>query len=63
MAETQVSDARTSVSRERGDETVFYHLLNNPMISAFANVLKWRLKPMIAADVSGFTSSLSTFTA
>jgi transposase len=34
------------------------HLLNNPMISALANVLKCKLKPTTAADVSAFTSSL-----
>ena len=39
------------------------HLLNNPMISAFAKVLKCKLKPTTAADVSGFTSSRSVFTA
>ena len=39
------------------------HLLNNPMISALARVLKCRLKPTTAADVSAFTSSLSAFTA
>ena len=33
------------------------------MISAFANVLKCKLKPTTAADVSAFTSSLSAFTA
>jgi hypothetical protein len=39
------------------------HLLNNPMISAFAKVLKCKLKPTTAADVSGFTPSRSIFTA
>jgi hypothetical protein len=39
------------------------HLLNNPMISAFASVLKCKLKPTTAADVSALTSSLSVFTA
>jgi hypothetical protein len=39
------------------------HLLNNPMISALASVLKCKLKPTTAADVSAFTSSLSVFTA
>ena len=39
------------------------HLLNNPIISAFASVLKCKLKPTTAADVSAFTSSLSVFTA
>jgi hypothetical protein len=39
------------------------HLLNNPMISAFAKVLKCKLKPTTAADVSGITSSRSVFTA
>ena len=39
------------------------HLLNNPMISALASVLKCKLKPTTAADVSAFTSSLSAFTA
>ena len=39
------------------------HRLNNPMISAFASVLKCKLKPTTAADVSAFTSSLSAFTA
>jgi hypothetical protein len=40
-----------------------FHLLNNPIISAFASVLKCKLKPTTAADVSAFTSSLSVFTA
>jgi hypothetical protein len=39
------------------------HLLNNPIISAFASVLKCKLNPTTAADVSPFTSSLSVFTA
>ena len=39
------------------------HLLNNPIIAAFASVLKCKLKPTTAADVSAFTSSLSVFTA
>jgi hypothetical protein len=39
------------------------HLLNKPMISAFARVLKCKLKPTTAADVSAFTSNLSVFTA
>jgi hypothetical protein len=39
------------------------HLLNNPIISAFASVLKCKLKPTTAADVSAFTSNLSVFTA
>ena len=39
------------------------HLLNNPIIAAFASVLKCKLKPTTAADVSTFTSSLSDFTA
>ena len=39
------------------------YLLNNPMISALASVLKCKLKPTTAADVSAFTSSLSVFTA
>jgi hypothetical protein len=39
------------------------HLLNNPIISALASVLKCKLKPTTAADVSAFTSSLSVFTA
>ena len=33
------------------------------MISAFASVLKCKLKPTTAADVSAVTLSLSTFTA
>jgi hypothetical protein len=37
--------------------------LNNPMISAFASVLKCRLKPTTAEEVSDLTSSLSAFTA
>jgi hypothetical protein len=40
-----------------------HHLLNNPIISALASVLKCKLKPTTAADVSAFTSSLSAFTA
>ena len=40
-----------------------FHRLNNPMISARASVLKCKLKPTTAADVSGFTSSFSAFTA
>jgi hypothetical protein len=39
------------------------HLLDNPIISAFASVLKCKLKPTTAADVSAFTSNLSVFTA
>src|SRR5690348_2487687 len=39
------------------------HLLNRPIISAFASVLKCKLKPTTAADVSAFTSSLSAITA
>jgi hypothetical protein len=39
------------------------HLLNSPMIFVFASVLKCKLKPTTAADVSTFTSSLSAFTA
>ena len=39
------------------------YLLNNPIISAFASVLKCKLKPTTAAEVSAFTSSLSVFTA
>ena len=39
------------------------YLLNNPIISALASVLKCKLKPTTAADVSAFTSSLSVFTA
>jgi hypothetical protein len=38
-------------------------LLNNPMISALASVLKCKLKPTTAADVLAVTSSLSVFTA
>src|SRR5678815_105288 len=37
--------------------------LNNPMMSAFASVLKFRLKPTTAAEVSALTSSFSAFTA
>ena len=39
------------------------HLLNSAMIFACARVLKCKLKPTTAADVSTFTSSLSDFTA
>jgi hypothetical protein len=39
------------------------HRLNNPMIAAFANVLKCRLKPTTAAEVSAFTDKLSAPTA
>jgi hypothetical protein len=39
------------------------HLLNSPMIFASASVLKCKLKPTTAADVSTFALSLSTFTA
>ena len=39
------------------------HLLNSAMIFACARVLKCKLKPTTAADVSTFTSSLSHFTA
>ena len=39
------------------------YLLNRPMICALAKVLKCKLKPTTAAEVSGFTSSLSAFTA
>jgi hypothetical protein len=39
------------------------HRLNRPMISALASVLKCRLKPTTAAEVSAFTSILSAFTA
>ena len=39
------------------------YLLNNPIISAFASVLKCKLKPTTAAEVPAFTSSLSVFTA
>ena len=46
-------------SRSSGSD----HRLNNPMISALARVLKCRLKPTTAADVSAFTSSLSALTA
>ena len=46
-----------------GPVTTINHLLNNPMIAALANVLKCKLKPTTAADVSAFTSSLSAFTA
>lgn len=37
--------------------------LNSPMISAFANVLKCKLNPTTAADVSALMSSLSVLTA
>jgi hypothetical protein len=39
------------------------HRLNNPMIAAFASVLKCRLKPTTAAEVSAFTGRLSAPTA
>jgi hypothetical protein len=39
------------------------HLLYKPMIPALAKVLKCRLKPTTAPDVSEVTLSLSTFTA
>jgi hypothetical protein len=37
--------------------------LNSPMMSALASVLKCRLKPTTAAEVSALTSSFSAFTA
>ena len=39
------------------------HLLNSPMISAFASVAKCKLKPTTAAEVSAATGSLSAETA
>jgi hypothetical protein len=41
----------------------FVQRRNNPMISALAKVLKCKLKPMTAADVSAVTSSFSACTA
>jgi len=46
-----------------GPAPPLFYLLNKPMISARASVLKCRLKPTTAAEVSAFTSSFSAFTA
>jgi hypothetical protein len=37
--------------------------LEQPLIWAFASVLKCKLKPTTAAELSAFTSSVSDFTA
>jgi hypothetical protein len=52
-------------SEHAGRQLIFLHphRLNRPMISALASVLKCRLKPTTAAEVSDFTSILSAFTA
>ena len=45
--------------REQAMTDVPPQRLNSPMIAAFASVLKCRLKPTTAAEVSAFTSSVS----
>jgi hypothetical protein len=60
---TPVGDRVLWGGRLRGGGNRNSHLLNSPMIFASASLLKCKLKPTTAADVSTFTSSLSAFTA
>jgi hypothetical protein len=46
-----------------GNDKKMPHLLNSPMIAALPSVLKCRLNPTTAAEVSGFTGRFSTPTA
>ena len=64
ISATEITLARWFSRRpRRGRRNRHSHLLNSPMIFASASLLKCKLKPTTAADVSTFTSSLSIFTA